>query len=196
MTATNIAGSISTTLSVIKQNDALLPGINVKMDDMDSFTCSYISRIYIYNTYSSIWTNLEGLNDVNADDTWNSNMDGVINNNSIDWFNATFTGYIYSETDGSFTFYHKNDYAIQNKIWINDELIFDTTSNCNSWDYEMSEMVSLSAGYNKFYMYILGSEVDSSYNAYRRFYLQYSQFSSSNRMPLSLYYSIFMIINS
>lgn len=167
-------------------------GIEVSMLDTAYFYCGSISYSNSYSRYDSIWSNLDGLDDYDADDVWNERMNYAISQHNIDFFNTTFNGYIKVDTEGDYTFYHKSDSAISSKISINDVVIYNKIYSCNYWYDEDSELVHLNAGYNKLFMIVYGTS-RNYYDANRKFYLKYSAPGSTTRLSLDLYYSILYI---
>lgn len=161
------------------------------MTDISSFSCENSGYNSIYNTYNIIWNNLEGLDNERASIEWNKKMNNAMSQHAIWWSNTTFKGYIYVEEENDYIFYNKNDYSVQNKIWINNELVFDTTNVCNSWDVQHINTVHLNSGYNKFDMIIELSKLKYEYSGYQRFILHYliSPFES----PLNLFTCIYFL---
>lgn len=187
ITANNIAGSIKTKILIKICEEKLINGIKLTMKDKVRFFCYSNDTTKTYDIYEMIWDDLEGIDGTDAFDIWNIKCNNEILSHAIFWSNITYIGYINVEKEGNYTFYNKNDYSLQNKIWINNELIFDTTGHCNSWDIELTESIYLKKGNNKLFMYILATNKDEENDGFRRFRLRYSPIDSSVPAPLNLY---------
>lgn len=191
VTAVNIAGSTSITIYLYKGTDVTFyNGIRVSLDDMTQFGCDYVGTGYIYNTYAGSWENLEGLDTVDAYDVWDEKMNSSMTGHYIDWFNASFTGYIHLNADEDYTFYHRIDRSVQDKIFVNNELIFSTHESCNSWNTINNKTVHLRAGYNLVHIIAEVARKPISDVQKCRFVLHYSSPSNPTESPIPFLYSI------
>lgn len=135
VTAKNIAGEYSTTLTINRINEVIyVTGIRVTTSYHNNyFYCGDEVPEEVTSSISKIWDNLQDLNDTTNYGTWNTRLDGWLTSHGYYAFEFLMDGYIHISRSGTFDFYLQIGYSTV-EVTVDGEKIIDKMDECQT-DY-------------------------------------------------------------